>query len=514
MAPIHYVAVHGTRQSKEKQLHNLHIDGPGWRTSRPVEPVPFTPAPQSDWDTFPALTELMPWCKPGIKPNRNWVISPSKSILHIRWNRLVQEGDPVTKQELFKETRDRTLDKEALQIPGHPHPPTCLRIEHGPCPTPIRIARRALDRQWLIPDGRVIDFSRPELWQADIDGQIFAVEQHTQRLQTGPALLFTALVPDNDYFKGNGGRVLPLLHADRTPNITPGLLPHLANSYGLLQVLPKDLLAYIAAVTAHPAFTERYADDLNSLGVRIPLTADRGLWHEAASLGHHILWASTFGSRCIDPADGRPAGTSNWWRRLCPEITYAREVAPDKLPSAISFDSEGQRLVIEGGIFTGVTARMRNYSTGGRNVLDSWLAYRSDRAAGKVTSELDRERPERWEPDWSRELVEVLAVLRHLTALEPQQAELLDRIASAPMIDVAELTRRHILPVPERAQRAQRAHTDPDHAFLPGMDTVDGQPPGPVEPLSLPKDPADMTPPTSHSPAHPVPRARRHRGPT
>lgn len=510
LAPVHYTAVHGTRQSKEEQLHNLHINGPGWRTSRPVEAVPFTPASQSGWDTFPALTELMPWCKPGIKPNRNWVISPSRAVLRRRWNRLVQERDPATKQELFKETHDRTLDKEALQIPGHPHPSTLLRVEQGPCPTPMRIARRALDRQWLIPDGRVIDRSRPELWQADIDGQIFVVEQHTQRLQTGPALLFTALIPDNDYFKGNGGRVLPLMHADRTPNITPGLLPHLANSYGLQQVLPEDLLAYIAAVTAHPAFTELYADDLNSLGVRIPLTADRGLWHEAISLGHHVLWASTFGARCINPDDGRPAGKSNWWRRLHPEITYAQEVTPDTLPSAISYDVERQHLVIEGGIFTGVTPRMRNYTTGGRNVLDSWLAYRSDRTTGKVSSGLDRERPERWEPDWSRELVEILAVLRHLTALEPHQEELLNRIVAAPLIDVAELTRRRILPAPERAQHA---HTGPDHAFLPGMETVDVQPPGPVDPLSLPNAPADPTQPKPHAPVHPGPRARRRRGP-
>ncbi|MFJ9898530.1 type ISP restriction/modification enzyme [Streptomyces sp. NPDC091280] len=509
-APVHYMAVHGTRQSKEEQLHNLRINSPGWRTSRPVERVPFTPASQSGWDAFPALTDLMPWHKPGIKPNRNWVVSPSKTILRRRWNRLVQERDPVIKQALFKETGDRSLDKEALQIPGHPHPPTLLRVEQGSCPAPERIARRALDRQWLIPDGRVIDRPRPELWQAVIDGQVFVVEQHTQRLQTGPALLFTALVPDNDYFKGNGGRVLPLLHADQTPNITPGLLHHLANSYGLKEVLPEDLLAYIAGVTAHPAFTERYADDLNSLGVRIPLTADRSFWHEAISLGHHVLWASTFGARCVNPDDGRPAGTSNWWRRLHPEIMYAREVAPETLPSIVSYDSESEQLVIEGGIFTGVTPRMRDYTTGGRNVLDSWLAYRSDRTAGKVTSELDRERPERWEPDWSRELVEILAVLRHLAALEPQQTELLNRIVNAPLIDVAELTRRRILPVPERAQHA---HTGPDYAFLPGMETVDGQPPGPVDPLSLPNDPAGTAPPKSHSPAHPGPRARRRRGP-
>jgi hypothetical protein len=78
------------------------------------------------------------------------------------------------------------------------------------------------------------------------------------------------------------------------------------------------------------------------------------------------------------------------------------------------------------------------------------------------------------------------------------------------LIDVAELTRRHILPAPERAKHAR---TGPDHAFLPGMDTVDGQPPGPVDPLSVPDDPLGPTPPKPHSPRRPVPRTQRRRGP-
>lgn len=510
LAPVHYTAVHGTRQDKEQQLHHLHIIGPGWHTSRPIAPAPFTPAPRSGWDTFPALTDLMPWCKPGIKTNRNWVLSPSQDVLRRRWDRLTRERDLATKKALFKETRDRTLDKQALQIPGRTHPAALLRDERGPCPAPVRIARRALDRQWLIPDGRVIDFARPELWHAHIDGQIFVVEQHAQRLQTGPALLFTALIPDMHYFNGNGGRILPLLHADHTPNITPGLQSHLANSYGLPEVSPDDLLAYIAAVTAHPAFTERYADDLNSLGVRIPLTADRALWQEALRIGRHIVWASTLGTRCIDAADGRPAGTSSQWTQIHPQITYARRVDPGGLPSTAIYDPEREHLVIGGGIFTGVTPRMRDYTTGGRNVLDSWLGYRSDRTAGKVTSELDHERPEHWEPQWSRELIEVLAVLHHLTALEAQQAELLGRVVAAPLIDVRELTRRQILPAPERAKRA---HTGPGAAILPGMETVDGQPPGPVDPLSLADDPPGTTLPKPHSPARPSPRTRRRGGP-
>jgi hypothetical protein len=412
LAPVHYTAVHGTREEKAQQLRHLSIGGVEWRVSRRAESAPFTPVSSSGWDNFPALIDLMPWCKPGIKPNRNWVISPSRATLQRRWENLVREGDIAVKQALFKTTRDRTVDKEALQIPGHPHPRTPLRIEHGPCPAPIRIARRALDRQWLIADGRVIDFCRPELWQAAIDDQVFVVEQHTQRLQTGPALLFTALIPDMDYFKGNGGRVLPLLHADRTPNLSPGLLRHLANSYGFQEVLAEDFVAYIAAVTAHTAFTERYADDLNSLGVRIPLTADGALWGEAVNLGRHLLWASTFGTRYVNSDDGRPSGrTTNWWRSVHPEISYPREVAPDILPSTISYDSEHERLIIEGGVFTGVTPGMRAYATGGRNVLDSWFAYRSSRSAGKVTSQLDHVRPEHWEHAWSRVLQQRIFLL-------------------------------------------------------------------------------------------------------
>ncbi|MFC7511108.1 hypothetical protein ACFQV4_11410 [Streptomyces thermocarboxydus] len=108
---------------------------------------------------------------------------------------------------------------------------------------------------------------------------------------------------------------------------------------------------------------------------------------------------------------------------------------------------------------------MRDYTTGGRNVLDSWIAYRSNRATGKITSELDRERPDHWEHAWSRELVEILAVLRHLTALEPKQAHLLDRIVAAPLIDVTELTRRHILPVPEHAKNARTGPARPTRFY-------------------------------------------------
>ena len=75
----------------------------------------------------------------------------------------------------------------------------------------------------------------------------------------GSALTFTGLVPDLDHYNGRGGRVFPLWqdHDAKVPNILHGVLDRLARKYKK-PVAPEDMLAYIAAVMAHPAFTERF----------------------------------------------------------------------------------------------------------------------------------------------------------------------------------------------------------------------------------------------------------------
>jgi hypothetical protein len=145
------------------------------------------------------------------------------------------------------------------------------------CPDPVPVAYRAFDRQWIIPDNRVLDRSSPELWESWIPGQIRIVEQHSKSFGPGPAVLFTALLPDHDHFDNRGGRVLSLLQKDGTPNVVPGLLQHLSNSYGNQIVSAEDLAAYIAAITAHPDLTSRFRDELTTRGVRVPLIGDVGL---------------------------------------------------------------------------------------------------------------------------------------------------------------------------------------------------------------------------------------------
>jgi len=82
------------------------------------------------------------------------------------------------------------------------------------------------------------------------------------------------------------------------------LLNELSTAYGR-PVIGPDLFAYIAAVAASPAYTERFRIHLKQPGLRIPITAERALFDEAVELGREVVWLHTFGERFTE---GRPAG--------------------------------------------------------------------------------------------------------------------------------------------------------------------------------------------------------------
>jgi hypothetical protein len=109
---------------------------------------------------------------------------------------------------------------------------------------------------------------RRDLWAARIPGQIFVVEQHRKALTSGPGLVFSALIPDFDHFKGSeGGRALPWLHPDGSPNVAPSLLGALTAVLGR-EVRATDVVAYGAAVVTHPAYTLRFTQELSPMGLR------------------------------------------------------------------------------------------------------------------------------------------------------------------------------------------------------------------------------------------------------
>jgi hypothetical protein len=189
------------------------------------------------------------------------------------------------------------------------------------------------------------------------------------------------------------------------------------------------------------------------------------------------------------------------WATAHPQVTYQRKVGGEELPERFVHDPDSLELRLGQGTFEPVTSEVREYQVGGQNVLDGWLS-RTGSPSRRAVSELDRIRPDRWQPEWSRELQRVLAVLSHLVDLQPTQDDLLDRVLVSPLISVAELERRSVFPVPKSARRSAPAPVQPDD--LPGTEGIEPREPHAVRPLTTQQD----TPA-----AAPTPRPRRSRKP-
>lgn len=439
-AAIHYRVISGRQADKFAALAAIRLDDDDWRDARTGWGDPLTPAAAGGWDTYPALSDLMPWYSPGVFPTRTWVYAPNAETLRQRWRTLMGESDPQAQAELFKQGRDATMDKAKRPLPGgdtHRAFSGPLRQDQVTQPRPIRIGYRSFDRQWVLPDSRLMDMPRPTLWAARIAGQIFVVEMHSKPINDGPGLIFSALIPDYDYFKGSGGgRVLPYLNPDGSPNITPGLASALSVLLGR-SVSESEVLAYAAAVVAHPAYTETFADELTTPGIRVPFTADPDLWAAALNLGEQVVWLHTYGA-AFD-GSGRPPENV----RLPPGDAHQPQCtkAVTSIPESFHYDAKRSSLVIGDGEFAPVQPEAIEYTVGGRNVFKSWFDYRKKNPGGRRVSPLDHIHPAEWEPDWTTEAIDLLTVLTRLADLEPAQADILARVLAGNLLTKDDLTK-------------------------------------------------------------------------
>ncbi|WP_165845670.1 type ISP restriction/modification enzyme [Streptacidiphilus pinicola] len=446
-AAVRHIQLFGRREEKIEQLQTLALDDPHWRECAQGSTDPFLPPSSNLWSCSPSLDDLMPWSSRGVTPGRTWVYAPDEDTLRQRWRRFLA-ADAERRRELFGEARDRTIDSLVEPLPGtHGYDRTPLREERRDQPTPVRVAYRSFDRQLIMPDHRLMVVARPDLWRVRSTRQIYTVEQNAHPVTDGPGLVFSALIPDMHYFNGRSGCVRPLYRdADgRHANIAPGLLFLLSRRFGA-PVPPEDLLAYIAAVTAHPGYTDRFREDLEDPGARIPLTEEPALWQRGVEIGRRILWAHTYGERYVDPDNGRPAGAP----RLTTDRPQCVEEIPDdeaSMPQQMIYDPVTQDLWVGEGRISPVPSQVREYAVSGMNVLDKWFGYRRKQPAGRRRLDLDHVVAQRWAPERTTELLDLLNLLGFLVKEEPHQATLLHDICSAPLITRADLTAEAVLPV-------------------------------------------------------------------
>lgn len=454
-ATIHHIALDGRKAEKYEALSHLAIDSGSWRDARLDWQAPFTAAADSAWDDYPALAELMPWTVAGIKPNRTWIYSPSQDVLGARWTSVISEEDLAKKRALFKESRDATLTKVKDPLPGADtfKFKGTFEAEANPPPAPVKVGFRSLDRQWVIPDSRLMHGPSPDLWAARIPRQIFVVEQHAHPIEDGPGLVFSSLATDMHHFNNRGGHNLPMLHPDGSSNLAPKVVAALSDVLGV-SVAEPDFVAYVAGCVAHPAFTSRFSDELTTPGIRVPITEDAGLWSEAVKLGRTVIWLHTYGEALADDAEERPLSDIRF-PKADPRQPLSLN-AVTQMPEEMTYDAETQTLKLGTGEWGPVKPAVINYAVGGRNILKSWFNYRKKNPTGKRTSPLDDIHVEEWPSEWTVELIDLLTVLTRLVELEPAQADLLDRILAGPLATKDDLAERGVKWPTTRKDRAPR----------------------------------------------------------
>ena len=438
----------GVRGLKFQELAGMTIDDDAWIEARAEWRAPFLPAGAAVWVSYPALEDLFKYNGSGVMTGRTWVIAPDAESLRRRWNQLRDEPNVVTKATLFHPhlrgggPGDKHIDKAVReQLVGSSDRTYSVANDKAEVIAPIRYAYRSFDRQWIIPDARLINQPNPNLWKATSDKQVYLTALRAHSPESGPALTVAGFIPDLDHYRGSfGGRTIPLWvdGAATDPNVPATLLAELATAYGRLVTGP-DLFAYIAAIAASPAYTERFRANLKQPGIRIPITAERALFDEAVALGREVVWLHTFGERF---REGRLPGPPRVDKDE-PTIP-AGGALPDTLaamPHELDYDAASRRLKIGAGFIANVRPEVWAYEVSGKNVLRQWWSYRrKDRSRPPMGdrrphSKLSEIQPTIWPAEYTTEVLALLRVLTRLVALEPRQADLLTRIVDGSTID-------------------------------------------------------------------------------
>ena len=215
-ARVRYAALpEGRREAKFAALAALGLDGDAWAEVSDDWRASFLPAATGAWASFPTLEDLFVYDGSGVMPGRTWPIAPDADSLARRWQRLTSEADPERKADLFKPhaNGDRTVDKpdNTAGIPGHAPRSVPVADDTRDVVKPVRYGFRSFDRQYIIPDKRLINRENPTLWKAHSKQQVYLTALSRTSPSSGPAFTFTSAVPDMDHYKGSfGGRAFQI----------------------------------------------------------------------------------------------------------------------------------------------------------------------------------------------------------------------------------------------------------------------------------------------------------------
>jgi hypothetical protein len=456
-AKVRYVKIEGTRKEKLVILDKIGSEADlNWQDVPSEWQGPFRPKIRKRFFTWPRITDLFPWQQSGAQLKRTWPIAPDPQVLQTRWQTFVDSKD---KAELFKETRDRKISKSYTDLNNPSKKLLPLeKCKVGDMVQPCHYSYRSFDRQWILPDNRLGDFSRPVLWQTHSEEQIYLASLFSNPLGEGPALMACSDIPDLDYFRGSYGAkaVMPLFRdkAATQTNILPGLLELLSSTYRK-KVSPHDFSGYVYGILAQPAYTSRFADELTNREIRVPITKNTKLFFNTTEYGKYLIWLHTYGMRMTNKDRRKsqiPKGSAKCLKAVSDD--------EGKYPNEFSYDKSTQILYVGDGQFGQVSEKVYEFEVSGLKVVQSWLSYRMRKRGGRKSSPLDDVRPRVWTYEFTRELLELLWVLEKTIDGYPAQKQLLERVLKSALFTEDELPK-----VPTAARKAPKPSSDQKKLF-------------------------------------------------
>ena len=378
-ARVHFrVLPSGIRENKFRALAALRLNDQNWIDAPSEWRAPFLPASRGEWAKFPRIDELFIYNGSGVMPGRTWIIAPDALSLRQRWRALIEA--PLSKKDDLLQphlNHGKLGDRHALKVledalPGFPVKKIPLATEENVEIEPVQYGFRSFDREWIIPDKRVINRPNPELWQSRSDSQIFMTALARTAPRSGPAVTFTPYIPDLDHYRGSfGGRAFPLWRDGKATSNFPSSLERTVSEQIGLTVSPEDLFSYIAAIVANPAYTARFRKDLSTPGLRVPITANASLFQETAEVGRRVLWLYTFGERMNHVSRGRPEGPPRLPPGRAPVVPKEGTISskPEEMPDTLAYDAGKRRLLVGAGFVDNVLPAVWEYEVSGKQVL-------------------------------------------------------------------------------------------------------------------------------------------------
>ena len=431
-ATARYLKVTGTRAEKLTHLQGLTTGArdPSWTILHSNWFAPLSPPTGSDdWQSYAAVADLFPWQQPGCQYGRTSPVAPSRVVLEQRWKRFVSTSDLADRAKCFNaSSTGRNIHTKVAGLAKLAEQPAGSRPQ-----AIVRYAYRSFDRQWAFDDPRWAKTESPSIWWSITPRQIFLTSMMTNKMNGGPAATIATAVPDFHHFRGSyGGKdVIPLYRdAKDTPNVDLATLKVLSEKLGT-EIAVENLFSYTFGILAGTDYTMRFHDALETPGPRVPLSADPHLFDQMVKHGEKLIWLQTFGER--------------FGARKLPTTGIKWKGEPSRIPEAksdIMYDPDSEMLHVADGVLIGVPNGVWKFTVSGMDIIPKWLGYRMAKPAGRAASSdspLDHIRPTSWSPEWSSELIEIVAAIKETLAIVPDGVALLEEIIAGPLITAGEL---------------------------------------------------------------------------